>query len=178
MVQTSGEDVYELYSPVACDGNFATIAKMITFADTSHNAQLVPGVAPSFALPGYKDCYKCMDCGTYFEEEQCETNIFDLDFWRLPLGGGFLEPYCFEFKIYQAEIRCQCEENMIKRADVPEIRAMIAAAQARIDSYVYDEGMSLAANKAAINLIYYQLYDEVVNYVPAEYIEAAKTGDN
>lgn len=181
MVLTRGQDVSKLYTPVVCDGNTATIAKTIQFSVSAHNLVPVPGLNPTYSAPGYKECYQCRDCGTYYEDMQHNIQIFSLDAWRGPDGNGYIAPLTDEFDSYKAARR-EAMNNMLLTADTPEIRAMIEAAQAKIDAYVYDDSISMTANKNKIDLLYQDLYIQVGDFAYAEYINSAnnvaQTGDN
>ena len=47
----------------------------------THSATLVTGQAATCTADGWKDYYKC-DCGKFFEDAACTTEISDLDAWK------------------------------------------------------------------------------------------------
>lgn len=167
MVQTRGEDVSNMYTPVVCDGNFATIAKTVTFTKAAHNLEYVPAAEPTYSSPGHKEFYQCRDCGAYYEEPQHETRIPSIDYWLSPYGNGYIAPSQQDYEPYRAKTIEACN-NMLAAADTPEIRALVQAAQAQISAYVYNDAISEAANKAAIDNIYFGLYYEVNNVIHPE----------
>ena len=59
-----------------------------------HSISLSKGQAPSGTATGWKDCYKCSECGKYFEDEDGYKPIGDasaFNAWKSRGGGGFLE---------------------------------------------------------------------------------------
>lgn len=165
MVKTIGTDVPEdetLYTPVVSNGNFATIAKTLTFARVSHNLELIPGSEPSYSNPGHREYYHCKACGYYFEDMSSKYRILDLESWISEGRNGYIAPLSSDFEPYRAKMIEACN-NMYIRADVPEIHALVETAQTLMSGYTYNEAESMAANKAMLDKVYYQLLDKVNN---------------
>ena len=47
---------------------------------------------------GCLDYYYCAKCGRYFEDEDCTTEIEDIDEWKADENGGLLEKTGHDFK--------------------------------------------------------------------------------
>lgn len=164
MVRTVGEDADNLYTPVASNGYLAPIAKTITFSTVAHSLEKVDAVEPTYTTAGHKEFYQCKDCANYFEEPQGETRILSIVQWLGPNGNGYLAPLVQDFDPYKQAMIEACN-NMFAGGDTPEIRALVQDAQAKLSAYVYDESISPAANKAALDNIYRSLYTEVSNVI-------------
>lgn len=56
---------------------------------SEHSGVHQDGLAPTREHDGYKEYYKC-ECGRYFEDKDCKTEIDDLEAWKTKGGRGYL----------------------------------------------------------------------------------------
>lgn len=56
---------------------------------SGHSGVHQDGLAPTESHDGYREYYKC-ECGRYFEDKDCKTEINDLEAWKAKGGRGYL----------------------------------------------------------------------------------------
>ena len=93
--QTSSKAIYIKSISVTYTANGESGGET-TEPEHTHNTSTINGKTPSCCTPGYKSCYYCASCETYFTDAECtETNkIGDKDAydeWTRTIGDGFIE---------------------------------------------------------------------------------------
>lgn len=74
------------YEATFTNNIFQKQTKIVVSAASKHNLLLIPGLSPTCEDDGYKDYYKCSNCGLYFTSSDGDEAISDFVTWSKSEG--------------------------------------------------------------------------------------------
>lgn len=121
------------YKEIECENEIADLAAWKLDEgkiECGHHAEMIEGQEPTCTVAGWRDYYFCSACGCYFEDENCEDSIEDIEEWQM--GSGSIDPlgHSWEFSASGSVIKAVCTRN-----DICELEPLTITVKANSVNY-------------------------------------------